>query len=64
MPSPRPLAPTVNVAAYKNATTLIVGANSYRNATGIITSYISITHLKKIKKIVKGEIVNSINFPP
>ena len=50
MPSPRPLAPTVNVAAYKNATTLIVGANSYRNATGIITSYFSITHLKKNKK--------------
>ena len=33
MPSPRPLASTVNVVEQKNATTLIVGVNSYRKAT-------------------------------
>ena len=55
MPSPRPLAPTVNVVEQKNATTLIVGVNSYRNAIGIITSCISITFLKKNKKKVMGD---------
>ena len=48
--------PTINVAAFKNATALIVGAIWYRNVTGIISSCISILKIKKFKKIVKGKI--------
>ena len=58
------IAPTINVAVQKNAATLIVGAISYRNATGVVSSYITITHLKKIKKIVRGKQLGKLIFPP